>query len=175
MTTIKKTSSSLYRLIPTLLELDDVVCGEFKKMFKKLIDDLIIDINNINSNVPMLYEKNIHHLNAINVIRAFNACIYCLINKLKGEGIFNGPYINDCTQNPEDNEDSYVETDNIVSVLQDTFNITNSPNDDGSSSSNIRGSSESLGSSLSPRTNDIPREISVPIMSSMTQSRSKMR
>lgn len=168
MTTIKKASSSLYKLIPTLLELDDVVCGEFKKMFKKLIDDLIIDINNINSNVPMLYEKNIHHLNAINVIRAFNACIYCLINKLKGEGIFNGPYINDCTQNPEDNEDSYVETDNIVSVLQDTFNITIPPNDAGSASSNNRGSSESPGSSLSPRTNGIPREISVPIMASMS-------
>jgi len=162
MTTVKKVSSSLYSLIPTLLELDDVVCGEFKKMFKKLIDDLIIDINNINNNVPMLYEKNIHHLNAINVIRAFNACIYCLINKLKGDGIFNGPYVKECTENPEDNEDLYVETDNIVSVLQDTFNITTPTNDNDSSSYNNHGSSESPSSLLSSIPTDIPREISIP-------------
>lgn len=150
MTTVKKVSSGLYSLIPTLLELDDVVCGEFKKMFAKLIEDLIIDINNINSNVPMLYEKNIHHLNAINVLRAFNACIYCLINKLKGDGIFNGPYVKECTEIPEDTEDSYVEPDNIVSVLQDTFNIITPPSQ--------------------PMSDDIPREISVPRRSGMSPS-----
>jgi hypothetical protein len=156
MTTIKKASSGLYKLIPTLLELDDVVCGEFKKMFKKLISDLIIDINNINSNVPMLYEKNIHHLNAINVIRSFNECIYCLINKLKGGGIFNGSYMKDCVENPEDDEDTYVEPDAIVSVLQDTFNITTPPTDDDTTSS------ESPSSSLSSRPTDIPKEVSIP-------------
>ena len=154
MTTIKKISSSLYSLIPTLLELDDVVCGEFKKMFKKLIVDLITDITNINNDEPMLYEKNIHHLNAINVIRAFNACIYCLINKLKGDGIFSGPYVKECTEIPEDTEDSYLESDNIVSVLQDTFNIMTPSKDEDTA--------------IIPT--DIPREISVPRRVSITPS-----
>ena len=165
MTTVKKVSSSLYSLIPTLLELDDVVCGEFKKMFKKLIVDLITDITNINNDEPMLYEKNIHHLNAINVIRAFNACIYCLINKLKGDGIFNGPYVKECTEIPEDTEDSYVESGNIVSVLQDTFNITTPPKEPDDISS-----TESHDSTPRPTSGptDIPRLVSVSRPATMT-------
>lgn len=166
MTTIKKISSSLYSLIPTLLELDDVVCGEFKKMFKKLIVDLITDITNINNDEPMLYEKNIHHLNAINVIRVFNACIYCLINKLKGDGIFNGPYVKECSEIPEDTEDSYVESGNIVSVLQDTFNITTPPKEPDDDIS----STESNDSTPRPTSGptDIPRLVSVSRPATMT-------
>ena len=122
-----------------------------------------IEISMINNYAlePMLYEKNIHHLNAINVIRAFNACIYCLINKLKGDGIFNGPYVKECTEIPEDTEDSYVESGNIVSVLQDTFNITTphkEPDDISSTESH----------DSTPRPTDIPRLVSVSRPATMT-------
>jgi len=155
---VKNISSGLYKLIPTLLEMDDVVCGEFKIMFKKLIVDLITDINNINNKEAMLYEKNIHNLNAINVIRAFNACIQCLINKINGYE----PLSKECTEKPEENEETYTEPNNIISVLQETFNINKQPKDeetDNTISSDVSESPQSFGSTIP---DNIPREISVP-------------
>ena len=70
----------------SLLELHDVKCGEFKEKFKKLINDLLTDINNINDpNTKMLYESGVHLNNAQEVIRAMVACFNCILKKIEDE------------------------------------------------------------------------------------------
>jgi hypothetical protein len=128
-------SNALYHLIPTLLELPDIKCGEFEQKFKKLIDDLQTDIKNINKpNEKMLYDDDVHLKNAREVIRAIFACIDCILKKIKDENI-----TGDCIENPEtytenpetytenpetDTENPVVDTNKSLSILQQTFSLT---------------------------------------------------
>lgn len=129
--------NALYHLIPTLLELPDIKCGEFKQKFKKLIDDLQTDINNINNpNEKMLYDDDIHLKNAREVIRAVFACINCILKKIRDENI-----TVDCIEVPEtDTENPVVDMNKSLSILKQTFNLTG-PEIDTQSDNNEEGSS----------------------------------
>ena len=113
-------SKSLYSIIPTLLELPDIKCGEFRQKFNKLIYDLITDINNINNpGEKMLYHDDIHIKNAREVIRAVFACFDCILKKIKDETL-----TENCIQLPEtDEENPLVDINKNLSILQQTFNI----------------------------------------------------
>lgn len=128
--------NALYHLIPTLLELPDIKCGEFKQKFKKLIDDLQTDINNINNpNEKMLYDDDIHLKNAREVIRAVFACINCILKKIRDENI-----TVDCIEVPEtDTENPVVDMNKSLSILKQTFNLTG-PEIDTQSVNNEEGS-----------------------------------
>ena len=113
--------NGLYSLIPTLLELPDIKCGEFKEKIKKLIDDLITDIENINDPTKkMLYDDNVHLKNAREVIRAMFACFNCILQKIKDEN----NTVN-CIEVPETNpEQPIAGISESLGILQQTFNLT---------------------------------------------------
>ena len=167
-------SKSLYSIIPTLLELPDIKCGEFRQKFNKLIDDLITDINNINNpSEKMLYHDDIHIKNAREVIRAVFACFDCILKKIKDETL-----TENCIQLPEtDEENPLVDINKNLSILQQTFNIispeieTNPVNYDSHNSSDI---SESQTNSTidSSRSSSTISSITNPTYSTRSTSRS---
>jgi len=153
--------NGLYSLIPTLLELPDIKCGEFKEKIKKLIDDLITDIENINDPTKkMLYDDNVHLKNVREVIRAMFACFNCILQKIKDE---NNTVV--CIEVPETNPDQPIASiSESLDILRQTFkltsltpidnvtsNINSQPNssDTPRSSSNSRSPSSSASSSNS--------------------------
>jgi hypothetical protein len=111
--------NAMYHLIPTLLELPDIKCGEFREKFNKLIDDLVSDINNINDpSKKMLYDDNIHLKNAREVIRAMFACFNCILQKIKDEN----NTVN-CIEKSETNlENPILNMSKSLGILQQTFN-----------------------------------------------------
>ena len=119
------TANKLYNYMPTLLELPDIKCGEFKEKFLILIKDLITDINNINNPLtPMLYEQNIHIKNAAEVIRAMIDCFHCIVKKINDKNnIYDCNSINPLPQ--EDTTESEVNPLDSFNVLIDTFKLSN--------------------------------------------------
>jgi hypothetical protein len=121
------TANNLYNYIPSLLELPDIKCGEFKEKFLILIKGLITDIENINNPdplKPMLYQQNIHIKNATEVLRAMIKCFHCIIEKINDK---NNVY--DCIsiQPPieEDATEPVVNSLDSLNILMDTFNLDN--------------------------------------------------
>jgi hypothetical protein len=112
--------NGLYSLIPTLLELPDIKCGEIEEKFRKLIEDLLTDIHNINDPTKkMLYDDNVHLKNAREVIQAMFACFNCIIQKIKDENI-----TGDCIEVPETNpEGTIVNISKSLNILQQTFGL----------------------------------------------------
>ena len=152
--------NGLYSLIPTLLELPDIKCGEFKEKIKKLIDDLITDIENINdSTKKMLYDDNVHLKNAREVIRAMFACFNCILQKIKDE---NNTVA--CIEVPETNSDQPITSiSESLDILRQTFKLTTlTPIDNVTSNINSQ-----------PNSSDTPRSPSSPPSSaSSSNSRS---
>jgi hypothetical protein len=118
------TANNLYIYMPSLLELPDIQCGEFKEKLSILLKGLLEDIKNINNpdqNTPMLYEKNIHLKNAMDFVRAVFACIYCLMKKIKDEN-----NTEDCHKIPlENTTQEVVNSKHSLNVLLETFNLSN--------------------------------------------------
>ena len=112
--------NGLYSLIPTLLELPDIKCGEIEEKFRKLIEDLLTDIHNINDpSKKMLYDDNVHLKNAREVIQAMFACFNCIIQKIKDENI-----TGNCIEVPETNsEGSIANISKSLNILQQTFGL----------------------------------------------------
>ena len=159
-------SKSVYSIIPTLLELPDIKCGEFRQKFNKLIDDLITDINNINNpNEKMLYDDDIHLKNASEVIRAMVACFDCILKKINDK-----TFTEDCIQLPEtDQENPIVDINNNLSILKQTFNLKEPEID-----TNLHiliDNDVSPRSSISPRSSTSPRS-SISSISSRSSSSS---
>ena len=113
---------------PSLLELQDIKCGDFKEKFKILIDDLEKDINNINNpQAKMLYDTGVHINNAREVVRAMVACFECIHKK-----IMNDEYVKDCIEdnNPTDddeNEDDESKDNEEGGEIEETFSMSGSP------------------------------------------------
>lgn len=126
---VNYTVNKLYSYTPTLLELPDIQCGEFKEKLTILIKGLLDDIGNINNPdpyTPMLYEKNIHLKNAMDFIRAVFSCIYCIIKKIKDEN-----NTENCYKNPiENTQQEVINPQQSLNVLLDTFNLSNLNIDD---------------------------------------------
>ena len=122
-------SNMIYNYIPTLLELPDIKCYEFKEKFIILIRDLIQDINNINNKDPsiaMLYEQDIHIKNANEVLRAMIDCFHCIVNKIKDK---NNNY--DCNKSSEENTSNpVVNLPDSLNILRQTFNLESRENVD---------------------------------------------
>jgi hypothetical protein len=120
------TANKLYNYIPTLLELPDIKCGEFKEKFLILIKDLRTDINNINNPdplTPMLYEQNIHIKNATEVIRAMIDCFHCILKKINDK---NNDYDCNIIKPPQENTiDPVVNSTDSFNILIDTFKLNN--------------------------------------------------
>ena len=138
--------NAMYHLIPTLLELPDIKCGEFREKFNKLIDDLVSDINNINDpSKKMLYDDNIHLKNAREVIRAMFACFNCILQKIKDEN----NTVN-CIEKSETNlENPILNMSKSLGILQQTFNLTGPEiEDEGSINSSSTSSSSSTPMSI---------------------------
>jgi hypothetical protein len=103
-------------ITPSLLEIPNEKCHNFKKLFEKLIKDLVKDINNINNpRAIMLYETNNHLINARNVLLSMYDCINCIENNL-----LNDKYIK-CS----DNIDEEIYDEITKSVFWETFRIKN--------------------------------------------------
>lgn len=121
--------NKLYSYTPTLLELPDIQCGEFKEKLTILIKGLLDDISNINNPdpyTPMLYEKNIHLKNAMDFIRAVFSCIYCIIKKIKDENNTENCYKDPIENTPQD----VINPQQSLNILLDTFNLSNPNIDD---------------------------------------------
>jgi hypothetical protein len=163
--------NGLYSLIPTLLELPDIKCGEFKEKIKKLIDDLLIDIENINDpSKKMLYDDNVHLKNAREVIRAMFACFNCILQKIKDEN-----NTVKCIEDPETNQEQPIANiSESLGILQQTFNLT-SPEpivDEKYVSESQSTSSSSSSTSSSPRSSTNSRSSFSSISSSNSRKSS---
>ena len=115
-------SDMIYNYIPTLLELPDIKCYEFKEKFVILIRDLIQDINNINNKDPsiaMLYEQDIHIKNANEVLRAMIDCFHCIVNKIKDKN--NNYYCNKSSE--ENTSNPLVNLPDSLNILRQTFSL----------------------------------------------------
>jgi hypothetical protein len=165
-------SNGLYSLIPTLLELPDIKCGEIEEKFRKLIEDLLTDIHNINDpSKKMLYDDNVHLKNAREVIQAMFACFNCIIQKIKDENI-----TGNCIEVPETNpEGSIANISKSLNILQQTFGLLGPEpidNETSVSESQTISTDSPRSSSYSPRSSSEISSLTNPSFSPRSSSNS---